>query len=71
MNYVKNDVVIIDSGSYSMKVGLSTQKEPFHFFPTLVGRPNIPGLIYGFNQNVKIQIRKPLWDIKWWTKEVF
>lgn len=49
---IENHSIIIDTGSLFTRAGLSNQKLPQNIFPTVIGVPNIAGLIFGLDNKV-------------------
>ena len=43
-----NPCIIIDNGSSCTRAGISIFKSPSSDFPSIIGCPNMPGLIFGF-----------------------
>jgi len=41
--------VVIDNGSGVVKAGFNSENRPVSIFPSVVGRPRIPGVIMGDN----------------------
>ena len=46
----KSEAVIIDNGSGLMKVGMAGEDVPRSIFPTIIGKPKMPGLMVGVDQ---------------------
>jgi len=46
----KSEALIIDNGTGSIKVGLAGEDAPRSIFPTIVGKPKMPGLMVGLDQ---------------------
>jgi actin len=50
MEYQEVTAVVIDNGSGMCKAGIAGDDAPKACFPSIVGRPKIPGLIVGMDQ---------------------
>ena len=46
----RSEALIIDNGTGSIKVGLAGEDAPRSIFPTVVGKPKMPGLMVGLDQ---------------------
>ena len=50
MNEKEGYTVIIDNGSGWIKAGFAGDYDPLAVFPTVIGRPKMPGIMVGMDQ---------------------
>ena len=53
--------VVIDNGSGMIKAGIAGDDAPRTYFPSIVGRPKMPGIMVGIDAKVTNLKRNALW----------
>ena len=52
MTEESNPAIIIDNGSGMMKAGIAGDDAPRTYFPSIFGRPKMPGIMVGIDAKV-------------------
>lgn len=60
MTEESNPAIIIDNGSGMMKAGIAGDDAPRTYFPSIFGRPKMPGIMVGIDAKVSIIFRNIL-----------
>ena len=68
----QHPAVVIDNGSGMIKAGIAGDDAPRTYFPSIVGRPKMQGIMVGIDQKVYQFIKRKLsLELKPWKKKAF